>query len=309
MARFLAAVAALLVAAGVLVAWGLTRPDPLLPADASRFAGGDAARGESVFWAGGCASCHAAPGATEDGKLVLAGGVALETPFGTFHAPNISSDPQNGIGAWTELDFANAMLRGVSPEGAHYYPAFPYTSYAKVDDRDIADLFAFLGGLKPDATPSKPHELPFPYNIRRAMGVWKRLYLSDDPVVDVADDPVLLRGRLLVEGLGHCGECHTPRDALGGPVLSKWLAGAEAPEGPDGKRGRVPNITPHETGIGSWSASEIEEALKSGFTPEFDSLGGSMAAVVSNTARLSDADRSAIAAYLKAVPALATVER
>ena len=259
----------------------------------------DLANGEAMFYAGGCASCHATPG-LED-KTRLGGGLALTTAFGTFHAPNVSPDPQHGIGAWSEIEFVNAMLRGVGRNGEHLYPSFPYTSYQRMTVEDVRDLLAFIKTLPADPTPSAPHELQFPFNVRRAVGLWKQLYLdgrtfSPDP----SRDAVLNRGAYLVEGPGHCAECHSPRDALGGIVPERRFAGGPNPEG----EGWVPNITPHEDGLAAWSPGDIAYMLESGFTPEYDSVGSSMADVVANTARLSAEDRTAMAAYLKALPPL-----
>ena len=260
----------------------------------------DPANGERMFYAGGCASCHAAPEAKGDEKLRLAGGLRLATDFGTFVAPNISPDPRDGIGGWSTADFVNAVTRGVSPEGAHYYPAFPYASYARMRVADVIDLKAFMDTLPPVTGRPPPHDLAFPFSIRRGVGLWKRLYLDPAPVAAIdGADAAALTGRYLVEGPGHCGECHTARDALGGLRLDQWLAGAKNPEG----KGRIPNITPSEDGIADWSASDIQSALETGFTPAFDTFGGRMAAVQENLAHLSKEDLAAIAAYLKAIPA------
>jgi mono/diheme cytochrome c family protein len=274
--------------------WFLTAPVRVPEAALAGFSG-DAARGEAVFWAGGCASCHAAEGAEGAARLVLSGGRRFASGFGTFVAPNISPDPAAGIGGWSLADFATAMIEGVSPEGAHYYPAFPYAAYTRAAPQDIADLWAFLGTLPPDATPSAPHEVGFPFSIRRAVGLWKLMFLSDAWVLAEAPSAEVERGRYLAEALGHCGECHTPRGALGGLDTARWLGGAPNPTG----RGTIPNITPG--GLG-WSEADIAAYLKTGFTPDFDSAGGHMAEVVENLASLPDADLTALAAYLKAVP-------
>ena len=282
--------------AGIVVVIGggvATRPQPL-PDDALAGLTPDPAHGALVFAAMGCASCHAREGGPQD---VLSGGKAFASDFGTFHAPNISMDPDHGIGAWTDLQIASAVMQGVSADGAHLYPAFPYPAYHKADPQDVADLVAHLRTLPADPTPSVPHDLAFPFNIRATLGVWKALYLRDGWVVADAPTPELERGRYLVEALGHCGECHTPRGALGGLDTAAWLSGAPNPSGD----GRIPNITP---GGLSWSAGDIAEYLSSGFTPDFDTAGGSMAEVVANTAQLPDSDRAAIAAYVKAVPAV-----
>ena len=287
--------------AGAGIAWALTAPRPVNADRLEAIAAmdGDAAAGETLFWAGGCASCHAAPGADGDARLVLSGGVRLASDFGTFIAPNISPDPDVGIGGWSIADFANAMLAGVSPEGQHYYPAFPYTSYTRMTGRDIADLFAFLKTLPESQVASPPHEVGFPFNIRRSLGGWKLLFFTDQPRVALSgDDALIERGQYLVEGPGHCGECHTPRNPIGGFVGDAWLSGAQNPEG----EGVIPNLTPGGKSISGWSASDIAYYLESGFTPDFDSVGGSMVDVQKNMAKLTSGDRDAIAAYLKALP-------
>ena len=295
MRRPILALAILVIAGGGLGLW-ITRPQQVSAAALEGLTA-DPARGEAVFHAAGCASCHMAPGATGADQRVLAGGQEFPSDFGTFIAPNISPDPEQGIGGWSLQEFASAMTRGTSPTGAHYYPAFPYASYAKAELQDVADLHAFWASLPPSDQPSQPHQVGFPFNIRAALGGWKLLFLRKDWVVAGELPPEAARGRYLVEALGHCGECHTPRGALGAMDRSRWLAGVP---GPDGRRG-TPNITP---GGLDWSEEEIVEYLTSGFTPDYDSAGGHMALVVSNLARLPEAERAAIAAYLKAVPAV-----
>lgn len=287
---------------GAGIFWYLTEPVRLDEATVSALGAGDVTRGERVFWAGGCASCHARPGAEGDALLQLAGGLELRTPFGTFVPPNISPDPNDGIGNWSSEDFANAMMRGVAPDGSHLYPSFPYASYARMKPADVGDLFAYIRTLPAVPGKAADNQLSFPYSFRRGIGLWKRLYLSSEPIVALAPDASeqLLLGRELVEGMGHCGECHTPRDFAGGLDKSRWLAGAVAAEQGEGV---VPNITPDEAGIASWSESDIAYYLESGFTPDYDSVGGSMADVQRNMARLRPEDREAIAAYLKAIPA------
>jgi mono/diheme cytochrome c family protein len=280
---------------GLAVFWTITRPDNL-PPDALAGFSGDAHRGEAVFWAGGCASCHMAPGAEGEKALELAGGMKFPSPFGTFIAPNISPDLVHGIGGWSAYDLANAMTRGVSPTGQHYFPVFPYVSFAKADLQDIADLYAYLITLPPVAKPSPAHEVSFPFNIRRTLGGWKFLFFNTDWAVSGDLTDVETRGRYLAEALAHCGECHTPRNALGGMQLDRWLAGGPVPGG----KGNFPNITPAKF---DWSEADIIEYLTSGFTPDFDSAGGHMALVVENMAHLPVEDRAAISAYLKRVPA------
>ena len=285
------------------IAFVLSAPETVSSQDLAQAGDGDAARGETLFWAGGCASCHAAPGAKGEAKLVLTGGVKLESPFGTFVAPNISNSTADGIGAWSLEDFANAMLKGTSPDGEHYFPAFPYTSYSRMSLGDVAALFAFMKTLPAVEGRAADHEIGFPFNIRRAVGFWKLLYLDPAPVIAApsgggVDQAVWERGRYLVEGPGHCGECHTARNVIGGLDKSRWLAGAAAPVG-DGK---IPNITQGEGGISSWSAGDIAYYLESGFTPDYDSVGGEMVSVQENMAHLTASDREAIAVYLNALP-------
>lgn len=276
--------------------WLLTMPRGLQAADLPDHQP-DVEHGRYMFFAGGCASCHATPG--QDDPLQLAGGLALESPFGTFHAPNISPDAAHGIGGWSTLDFVNAMTHGIGPGGEHLYPAFPYTSYQRMRIEDVIDIKAFIDTLEPIASDAPAHALPFPFTMRRGLGLWKLLYLDGEPFKpDPAASEDINRGAYLVTGPGHCGECHTPRDMLGGMQSGHYLAGGPSPEG----QGRIPNITPSAEGIASWSAGDIAYSLETGFTPEFDSLGGSMARVVRNTARLEPEDRAAIAAYLKSVP-------
>ena len=287
---FLALVA--LFAAGAL--WMISAPDPLPAGEFADDTGGDPVRGQAVFTAAGCASCHHAP-ESED-KLVLAGGQRFPSDFGTFIAPNISPDPQDGIGAWSLHDFANALLRGVSPEGRHYYPAFPYTSYIRIEPQDVVDLWSYLRTLPAASTPSQPHEVSFPFNLRRGLGLWKQVYLDPAWIVPGAEPGEMRRGRYLVEALAHCGECHTPRDGFGGLERTAWLAGAPA----QGGNGSIPALTPDKL---SWSAEDVAYYLETGFTPEYDSAGGHMVEVIANFAQLSPEDRLAVATYVKALPA------
>ncbi|HOZ31455.1 MAG TPA: c-type cytochrome [Tabrizicola sp.] len=276
--------------------WVLSWPKPLSDADVAGLTG-DATRGEAVFWAAGCASCHMAPEAKAEAQLVLVGGQRFPSDFGTFIAPNISQDPQAGIGGWSLLDLASALKRGVSPEGTHYYPALPYASYARMQMQDVADLHVFLQTLPADPTPSQPHEIGFPFSIRDSVGVWKLLFLSEDWDLPGNLTPTADRGRYIAEALAHCGECHTPRNMLGGMDTARWLGGAPNPSG----EGRIPNITPGKLG---WTDADIVQYLTTGFTPDFDSVGGHMAHVVENMARLPETDRQAVAEYLLAVPSV-----
>lgn len=290
MRRFLSRLVVLGLIAVALGLW-ITRPQSVAE---DRFAAltPDATNGEVVFYAAGCASCHKSE--DSENALELPGGQHFKSDFGTFIAPNISPDPDTGIGEWTTAEFASAVLKGTSPDGSHYYPAFPYTSYARMSDGDVADLWAFMQTLPAVTRENEPHELGFPFNIRLTLGGWKLLFFNDEYVA-TADTPELERGRYLVEALGHCAECHTPRNAIGGLDLARWMDGAPIP----GSKGKTPGITPAHL---DWSVTDIAYYLETGFTPDFDSAGGEMAAVVQNTSRLSAEDRAAIAAYVKALP-------
>lgn len=290
----------LLAAAGLGGFYVLTDPRVVSPSpEIGTLPAPDLENGKLLFTAGGCASCHATP--NQDDKLRLGGGLALGSPFGTFHAPNISPHTRDGIGNWGVKDFVDAMATGVSPAGQHYYPAFPYTSYRLMPPKALADIFAYIRTLAPVEGRAPAHELPFPFNIRRVVGGWKLLFFEGaafkpDPTRSEAWN----RGAYLVNGPGHCAECHSSRNALGAIVQATRFAGGPDPEG----KGTVPNITQAPDGLGKWSKEEIAELLKIGFTPSFDSVGGTMAAVVRNMAQLPDADRMAMAEYLKSLPAV-----
>jgi mono/diheme cytochrome c family protein len=260
---------------------------------------GDVGRGGIVFRAGDCASCHASPGQSD--HLRLGGGLALDSPYGIFHVPNISSDPTDGIGGWSTEDLANALLSGVSPKGQHYYPAFPYVAFAHMRLEDVRDLMAYLRTLPPVPGRPPPHELPFPLTIRRILGLWKLLYLDRSPIKnDPGRSSAWNRGHYLVEALGHCAECHSTRNSLGAVKASARFAGGPDPSG----TGYIPNITPAQ--IGGWSEADIATMLKTGATPDLRVVGSSMADVVRNTSGLPDSDRGAIAVYIKALPARPT---
>ena len=280
---------------GLAGAWFLTVPQTV-PAGALDAHTPDLVNGKEIFEAGGCVSCHAPK---KEDRTRLAGGVALKSPFGTFYTPNISPDPKDGIGAWTELQFVTAMNKGTSPEGEHYYPAFPYTSYQRMTFNDLRDLFAYLKTLPAVSGRARDHDLPFPFNIRRTLGFWKLIYLDGKPFTpDPAQSAQWNRGAYLVNGPGHCAECHSPRDALGGIIRSLRFTGGPAPDG----QGGVPNITQFK--LKDWSVADIAGVLDNGMTPDADFVGGSMVEVVRNTAQLTAADRTAMAVYIKSLPAV-----
>ncbi len=255
------------------------------------------ANGLTTFNAGGCSACHAVPGQPD--RTRLGGGLAIPSPFGTFYAPNISPDPADGIGRWSEADFVRAVMRGISPAGHHYFPAFPYPSYAHAKVEDIRDLFAYLKTLQPVPGKVRDHDVPFPFDIRRNVGIWKLLFMDGRSFVpDPSRSPGWNRGAYLVGSLGHCAECHSPRNFLGGIVAAQRFAGGPNPEG----EGWVPNIT--QKGIGDWSEKDIADFLRTGELPEGDTAGGSMARVIKNISQLGPQDRSAMAEYLKSLPAV-----
>ena len=262
------------------------------------FAQGDAKRGAYLAKAAGCVGCH-----TEAKKdaTPYAGGRALKTPFGTFYGPNITPHPSAGLGRWSEADFVRALRLGERPDGAHYFPAFPYPSFTRITDADLRDLWAYLRMLPPSARPNQAHDLGFPFGWRFLVAGWKWLFFS--PGVFSADPtrtPHLARGAYLVEALGHCGECHTPRNFLGGPNRGRFLAGAA--KGPDGKR--VPNLTPVK--LKKWNDAELKDFLQSGLTPDGDVAGETMGEVIRNTTgELTPEDLAAVIAYLRSVPAIA----
>jgi len=293
LARKLLIAVVLLALGGAAVFWFLTSPGTVaaraLPPHSPNLD-----NGRTLFIAGGCASCHAA---SKDARTLLGGGVALRSPFGTFYAPNISPHATDGIGRWSEADFVTAMSKGTSPDGRHYYPAFPYPSYQRMTVADLRDLFAYLQTLPPVAGKARGHDLAFPFTIRRGLGLWKLSYLDGKPFQpDPAQSPQWNRGAYLVNGPSHCAECHSPRDALGGLVTAQRFAGGPNPEG----EGWIPNIT--QKALAKWSPKDFEVLLETGELPKGDTVSGGMREVVRNTSQLSSEDRAAMAAYLKSLP-------
>ena len=294
MARGIVLTLVLVGATGLGIYWWLTTPSMTIAITEAAYTP-NVANGETIFNAGGCSSCHTVPGQPD--RLKLGGGLALGSPFGTFYVPNISPDAADGIGRWTEAQFLTAVTRGVSPDGAHYFPAFPYTTYAHARVSDIRDLFAYLKTLAAVPGKVRDHDVRFPFNIRRNVGIWKWLFMDDRPFApDTARSPQWNCGAYLVNALGHCAECHSPRNFLGGIVAAQRFAGGPDPDG----KGWVPNIT--QKGLSDWSEKDIAYLLESGQTNDGDSVGGSMVAVVKNTSQLNEADRAAIATYIKSLP-------
>ncbi len=281
---------------GFALIWILISPSAV-PASALGPHTPNLANGKEMFYAGGCNSCHAAP--KQSDKTKLGGGLALGSPFGTFYVPNISPDPKDGIGSWSEAQFVTAMTKGTSPSGEHLFPAFPYSSYQRMTYDDLRDLFAFLKTLPPVSGKVRDHDLPFPFNIRRTLGFWKLLFLDGKPFEpDPSQSAQWNRGAYLVNGPGHCAECHSPRNALGGIISNLRFTGGPSPDG----QGGVPNITQFK--LKDWSLADIAGTLEDGMTPDSDRVGGSMIEVVRDTSQLTAEDRAAIATYIKSLPAV-----
>lgn len=268
----------------------------LIFATAPAAAQGDATRGAYLAKAGGCFGCH-----TEDrkGATPFAGGRALKTPFGTFYGPNLTPDPQAGLGRWSEADFFAAMRRGVRPDGASLYPAFPYPSFTKIADADLHDLWAYLRSLAPSAHANRPHELHFPFSWRFLLRGWKWLFFRPGAFQpDASRGAALERGAYLVQALGHCGECHTPRNLFGAPKKDRYLAGAALPDG-----AKASNLTPVR--LKKWTDSELRDFLKSGMTPDGDVAAEAMDEVIRNTtSQLTPGDLDALILYLRSLPPL-----
>ncbi|WP_293900525.1 cytochrome c [Phenylobacterium sp.] len=290
-------IVALLAVVVLAALWFLTAPRKLPASELAAAHVANLANGEAMFTAGNCSACHTPPGQPD--RAQLGGGLKLTSPFGTFVAPNISSDHKYGIGGWSEAEFVNAVKRGVGRHGEHLYPAFPYSAYSLMTTSDARDLFAYIKTLPAASAPSAPHALKFPFNIRAAVGFWKLLYFKPHEfAVDPKRSAAWNRGAYLAEGPAHCAECHTARNALGGPELDKLYAGAPNLEA----GGRfATNITPHKDGIGDWSEQDIADFLKSGTDKCFNEPTG-MVAVIASTSKLSDADAAGLAAYIHALP-------
>ena len=301
MIRRLVVIVIVLAIVGFGAFWLLTAPRTFAATDLPDHAP-DVANGEYIFSAGGCASCHAAPGATGDDLLKLGGGLVLKTPFGDFHVPNISPDKATGIGEWSALDLVNAMKRGVDNEGVHLYPAFPYTSYQRMTFEDILDLKGYLDTLPAVDNAVPETALAFPFSFRRGLGLWQLLYVDGKSFVpDPAATDVVNRGAYLIEGPGHCTQCHSPRNFYGGIIASREYSGAPLAAG----EGSASNITPdNDTGIGTWSLAEIVGLFKTGFLPDFDVVGGDMVPVQRELAKLTAEDQQAMAEFLKSLPAI-----
>jgi mono/diheme cytochrome c family protein len=269
-------------------------------------------KGKYLATAGDCISCHTRPGGEE-----FAGGLPLKTPFGTIYTANITSDKDSGIGGWTEDQLKRAMREGIADDGDHLYPAFPYTAYTKVTDEDIHAIYAYLQSLKPVKYNPPANEMSFPYNQRGLLTVWNKLFLKTGPYVpDAGQSAEWNRGAYLVEGLGHCGACHTPRNQLGGERVSQALTGGtyndaiadSVHENEIVKQDNMVrpwsavNLTSSPQGLGAWSVEEIAAYLKTGHNARAGAFGPMAQVVTNSTSKLTDADTHAMAVYLKSLP-------
>jgi mono/diheme cytochrome c family protein len=251
-------------------------------------------RGRYLVNAGDCASCH-----TDQGGKPYAGGLAVPTPFGVIYSTNITPDPTTGIGNWSEHDFYKAMHNGIGRDGKHLYPAFPYPWFTKVSRDDVGAIKAFLDTLSPVRQANKPTELHWPLNVREVMAGWNELYFHEGALkADPTKSEQWNRGAYLVEGLGHCGACHTATNELGASKAGETLKGGDF-----GEHWYAPSLTSDlRDGLGGWSAAEIVEYLKTGANAK-SAAAGPMAEVIKNsTQHLNDADLNAVAAYLKDFP-------
>jgi mono/diheme cytochrome c family protein len=287
---------------GLLIMVGLLAATHAHAADAESIA-----RGKYLYQAADCYSCHGGPRGSQNGKAssstsarLPSGGLGLDTPFGTFRSPNITPDKQYGIGAWSLAEFKAALRDGIGRNGEYLFPVFPYTSFSKLTDRDIADMYAYIMTLPAVPLPNKPHEAKPPFGWRALLIFWRVLFFDAEPIrAEPAHGADWNRGNYLVHAVAHCEECHTPRNFLGALITSRSFSGNIG--GPDHQN--APNITSDvKTGIGSWSIADMEQLLKTGMTPEADIIGSGMKAVVQGTSKLTDADRHAMAVYLKNIP-------
>jgi mono/diheme cytochrome c family protein len=279
---------------GIALAGALALVSPSLTAQAQDSA---VERGAYLVKAAGCVGCHTAKRGTP-----FAGGLGLKTPFGTFFSPNITGDKATGIGNWTDEDFVRALHEGVRPDGSRYFPVFPYPSYTKMTREDALSIKAFLFSLEPVSQTNRDHDVSFPFSWRLLQRGWRMINFDEgrfEPDPDAGDK--VNRGRYLVDALSHCGECHTPRNFMGGTDNDMYLAGT--PDGPEDQL--VPNITPHATGAVDWSERDLVQLMKTGLKPDFDNVQGTMAeAIDEGLTHMTDEDLEAIAAYLKTVPAI-----
>jgi mono/diheme cytochrome c family protein len=299
----LAIAAALLLAPGVALAQsGGDAGGPATSIGAEGVAGDQLARGKSLVAAGDCISCH-----TRSGGAPFSGGRAIKTPYGIIFSPNITPDKDTGIGAWTSQDFYRAVHQGIAADGTHLYPAFPYPAFTRITPEDVEAMRVYLATLPAVAYTPPPNQLHWPFSMRFLMIFWNALFFKEGIYQAEPDQSAEWnRGAYLVEGLGHCGACHTPRNLAGGIKRSERLIGTRLDD-LDGNM-VVPwlaaDLRPEGNGgIGDWSADEIALFLNTGATQAHGAVAGPMTEVIENsTSQMSDSDIHAIAVYLKSLP-------
>lgn len=272
-----------------LVVWPIGREPPR----ALETLTGDAQRGAYLARAGGCIACHSDP---QSGRPALTGGAPIKTTFGTFVPPNLTTDEVHGIGDWSVTDFARAVRQGIAPDGTPYYPAFPYAFYGHLSDQEIVDLWAAFQGVPAQPLVVGETTVAFPFNLRFGLKLWRAVYAKGPPTApDPERSDAWNRGRWLVNGVAHCGACHTDRNLVGGRRLDRRLAGSD--DLPEGRR--APSILPEDLVEAGWTLSSLAFGLRSGVMPDGDGFGAGMGEVVRHvTGWLTGDDRRAIAVYL-----------
>jgi mono/diheme cytochrome c family protein len=289
-------VVAILATFGVGGAWVASSPHPLSETDMPAHTA-NMENGKLLYNIGGCISCHSAgPNVKEAAADSPAGGKPLVTPIGTLYPPNITPDPETGIGKWSNANFVNAMQKGLSPTGEHLIPALPYTSYAHMSVGDILDIKAYLATLPPVKNPDTPYDVKFLPVIRRGLGLWKWVGLDETKWQPVASETVSWnRGAYLVAGPGHCAECHTPRTAYLSSDTSRMYAGGPHPEG----KGMVPSLRNLVGRERYKDAADLVLAFQNGEELGYDKMAsGGMGQVRLHLASLPEADIQAIADYI-----------
>jgi mono/diheme cytochrome c family protein len=254
-------------------------------------------RGRYVAIAGDCISCH-----TRADGAPFAGGLAFRTPFGTVYSTNITPDRETGIGGWTEAEFSRALRQGVDKNGQHLYPVFPYPYFTKISDADVAALYAFLRAIPAVKYVAPDNDMTFPFGVRRLLGVWKSLYFQEGRFVpDKSKSAQWNRGAYLVEGLGHCSACHTPRNYLGGEKADQLMTGGVYQESLDDQPidWSAANLTSGVTGLQAWPLQDLTDYLKVGYSPHASVSGPMISVVMNSTRSLTREDDEAIATYLK----------
>jgi mono/diheme cytochrome c family protein len=271
-------------------------------------------QGRYLATAGDCVSCHTRPGGQP-----FSGGLPITTPFGVIYSANITPDARAGIGAWSEQQFARALREGIAADGSHLYPAFPYTAYTKVTDQDVHAIYAYLESLAPVRYTPPENEMRFPFGMRSLLTAWNMLFFQPGRYSrDASRSAEWNRGAYLIQGLGHCGACHTPRNSLGAERSTEAWTGSVyldeiADEVVDGKvtpmdertvrPWSTANLTPARSGLGAWSLEDIAAYLKTGHNARAAAFGPMGKVIRNGTSHLSDADIRSIAVYLKSLPA------